>query len=118
MGFWEVFKNLKTILQNLNFCKKDILDFHRMRYTSRLPRFQYVLQNLPNHIKYQFIIIFLPSLGLEKNRVYDIKRYVRKLYTILPFEKAFAKYNCNVAYLGHPLLDAISTWKKEQNQII
>ena len=27
MGFWEVFKNLKTILRNLNFCKKDILDF-------------------------------------------------------------------------------------------
>ena len=28
MGFWEVFKNLKTILRNLNFCKKDILNFH------------------------------------------------------------------------------------------
>jgi lipid-A-disaccharide synthase len=27
MGFWEVIKNLPTILRNLRFCKQDILQF-------------------------------------------------------------------------------------------
>lgn len=27
MGFWEVLTNLRTILGNLDFCKKDILQF-------------------------------------------------------------------------------------------
>ena len=27
MGFWEVFINLRTILKNISFCKRDILDF-------------------------------------------------------------------------------------------
>ena len=27
MGFWEVFINLRTILGNISFCKKDILRF-------------------------------------------------------------------------------------------
>jgi len=27
MGFWEVIKNLSTILRNLRFCKEDILQF-------------------------------------------------------------------------------------------
>ena len=28
MGFWEVIKNLRTILGNLAFCKKDIANFN------------------------------------------------------------------------------------------
>jgi len=27
MGFWEVLKHLPTVLKNISFCKKDILDF-------------------------------------------------------------------------------------------
>ena len=51
----------------------------------------------------------------KKNRVYDIKKYVRELYTILPFEKDFYEnIIVMLPILGTPLLDAISTWKKEQ----
>lgn len=28
MGFWEVAKNIGTVLSNLRFCKKDILSFN------------------------------------------------------------------------------------------
>ena len=116
MGFWEVFKNLKTILRNLNFCKKDILDFHpNALILVDYPGFNMRIAKFAKSHQIQFIIIFLHKFGLGKNRVYDIKKYVRELYTILPFEKDFyAKYNCDVTYFGHPLLDAISTWKKEQ----
>ena len=34
------------------------------------------------------------------------------MYTILPFEKAFyAKYNIDVEYYGHPLVDVTSSYK-------
>jgi lipid-A-disaccharide synthase len=41
-------------------------------------------------------------------RVHKIKRYVDRLYTILPFETDFyAKYGIEVDYSGNPVLDAI-----------
>ena len=27
MGFWEVLLNIKSIINNLSFCKKDIIEF-------------------------------------------------------------------------------------------
>ena len=118
MGFWEVFKNLKTILRNLNFCKKDILDFHpNALILVDYPGFNMRIAKFAKSHQIPVYYYISPQVwAWKKNRVYDIKKYVRELYTILPFEKDFyAKYNCDVTYLGHPLLDAISTWKKDQD---
>lgn len=117
MGFWEVFKNLKTILRNLNFCKKDVLGFRPdALILVDYPGFNMRIAKFAKSHQIPVYYYISPQVwAWKKNRVYDIKKYVRKLYTILPFEKAFyEKYNCDVAYLGHPLLDAISTWKKAQ----
>ena len=116
MGFWEVFKNLKTIFQNLNFCKKDILNFRPdALILVDYPGFNMRIAKFAKSYQIPVYYYISPQVwAWKKNRVYDIKKYVRELYTILPFEKDFyAKYNCDVTYLGHPLLDAISTWKKE-----
>ena len=118
MGFWEVFKNLKTILRNLNFCKKDILDFHpNALILVDYPGFNMRIAKFAKSHQIPVYYYISPQVwAWKKNRVFAIKKYVRELYTILPFEKDFyAKYNCEVTYLGHPLLDAISTWKKEQD---
>lgn len=116
MGFWEVFKNLKTILRNLNFCKKDILDFHPdALILVDYPGFNMRIAKFAKLYKIPVYYYISPQVwAWKKNRVYEIKKYVRELFTILPFEKDFyAKYNFNVTYFGHPLLDAISAWKKE-----
>ncbi len=43
-----------------------------------------------------------------KDRIEKIKRYVNKMFVILPFEKEFyAQHNINVEFLGHPLLDIV-----------
>ena len=108
MGFWEVFMNLKTILRNLNFCKKDILDFHPdALILVDYPGFNIRIAKFAKSHQIPVYYYISPQVwAWKQNRVYDIKKYVRKLYTILPFEKAFyAKYNCDVGYLGHPLLD-------------
>jgi lipid-A-disaccharide synthase len=42
------------------------------------------------------------------SRVHQIKANVDRMYVILPFEKDFyAKYNCEVDFVGHPLLDVV-----------
>jgi lipid-A-disaccharide synthase len=49
----------------------------------------------------------------KKNRVYKLKRTVDRMMVILPFEKDFYRtYGMDVAFVGHPLLDAIEP--KEQ----
>ena len=111
MGFLEVILNLRTILGNLSFCKRDILEFQPDAlilvdypgFNMRIAKFA-KQQNIP-----VYYYISPQVWAWKKNRVYDIKKYVKKLYAILPFEKAFyAQYDYEVEYLGHPLLDAVA----------
>ena len=114
MGFLEVILNLRTILGNLSFCKRDILEFQPDAlilvdypgFNMRIAKFA-KQQNIP-----VYYYISPQVWAWKKNRVYDIKKYVKKLYAILPFEKAFyAQYDYEVEYLGHPLLDAVAKYE-------
>lgn len=111
MGFWEVFKNLRTILKNLRFCEKDIMDYKpdivilidypgfNLRVAKKLDR---------KGIKIAYYIS--PQLwAWKKNRVHSIKKYIDKLHVILPFEKDFYKqFDYSVEFVGHPLVDAVN----------
>ncbi len=119
MGFLEVLMNLRVILSNIRFCKKDILQYQPDAlilvdypgFNMRIARFA-KKHNIP-----VYYYISPQVWAWKKNRVYDIKKYVTKLYTILPFEKAFyAKYNYEVEYLGHPLLDAVSNYRSSRQE--
>jgi len=116
MGFLEVLMNLRVILGNIKFCKKDILQYQPDAlilvdypgFNMRIAKFARA-HNIP-----VYYYISPQVWAWKKNRVYDIKKYVTKLYSILPFEKDFyAKYDYEVEYLGHPLLDAVSNYRKE-----
>jgi len=116
MGFLEVLLNLKTILGNIRLCKNDILDYQPDAlilvdypgFNMRIAKFAKA-HNIP-----VYYYISPQVWAWKKNRVYEIKKYVTKLYSILPFEQDFyAQYNYKVEYLGHPLLDAISNYRKE-----
>ena len=110
MGFVEVALNLKTILNNLQFCKKDVLAYQPdvvilvdyPGFNLRMAKFLH-----KNGIKV-FYYISPQVWAWHKSRVKDIKKYVDEMFVILPFEKDFyAKHNFSVHYLGHPLLDAV-----------
>lgn len=111
MGFLEVVLNLKTILNNIKICKKDIeeskpdciifIDYpgFNMRIASWAKE-----RNIPT---YYYIS---PQIwAWKENRIKQIKRDVDKMYVILPFEKEFyeKKHNFPVEFVGHPLIDAI-----------
>lgn len=118
MGFLEVLLNLKTILGNIRLCKKDILDYQPdALILVDYPGFNMRIAKFAKKYNIPVYYYISPQVwAWKKNRVYDIKKYVTKLYAILPFEKDFyAQYDYEVEYLGHPLLDAVSNYRKEHS---
>lgn len=112
MGFWEVLKNLRTIVRNLRFCRQDILDFK----PDAVVLIDYPGFNLriAKWAKKQGIRVFYyisPQLwAWHSSRVHAVKRDVDKMLVILPFEVDFyKKYGLEVEYVGHPLLDALES---------
>lgn len=124
MGFLEVVKNLRTIMRNMAFCKQDILDFQPDAvifidypgFNLRMAKWLYKYQ-LKNTFKTKRFYYISPQIwAWHTSRVHDIKKIMDKVFCILPFEKDFyKKYNYDVDYIGHPLLDVVKKAKSEQN---
>lgn len=119
MGFIEVIANLRTILNNLSVCKKDILEFKPdvvvlVDYPGFNLRIAEFLKE--NNIKV-FYYISPQIWAWKQSRVHKIKRTVDKMYVILPFEKDFyKKFDYDVEFTGHPLLDEIEERKKNNSE--
>lgn len=110
MGFVEVLFNLKTILTNISFCKKDILSFKPDAIILvDYPGFNLRIAEWAHQEGIKVIYYISPQIwAWKKNRVFKIKKYVDEMIVILPFEEEFyAKYDYPVSYVGHPLLDAL-----------
>ncbi len=115
MGFVEVAMNLRTIFRNLDFCKKDIIDYK----PDAIILIDYPGFNLriAKFAKEQGIKVFYyisPQVwAWHKSRIKQIRKDIDKLFVILPFEKDFyAKHHVEVDFVGHPLLDAIANYQQ------
>lgn len=114
MGFVEVLSNLKTIIRNIAFCKKDIDVFQPDALVLiDYPGFNLRIAEWAKAKGITVVYYISPQVwAWKQSRVHKIKRFVDKMYVILPFEKAFYKqFDFDVAYFGHPLLDAIEEYK-------
>ncbi|MEZ4921926.1 MAG: lipid-A-disaccharide synthase [Crocinitomicaceae bacterium] len=114
MGFIEVLMNLKTIMGNIRFCKEDILKFKPdVLVLVDYPGFNLRIAEFAkaNGIKVHYYIS--PQIwAWKQNRGFKIKKTVDEMYCILPFEKEFyKKFDMEVHYVGHPLIDAIQDFK-------
>ncbi|MFL5786743.1 MAG: lipid-A-disaccharide synthase [Flavisolibacter sp.] len=111
MGFTEVVKNLPTILDNLKFCKKDIEEYNPdALILIDYPGFNLRIAKWAKEKNYKTIFYISPQVwAWKEGRVKTIKKVVDKMLVILPFEKEFyAKWNYNVEYVGHPLVQVIN----------
>ncbi|MGQ7945545.1 lipid-A-disaccharide synthase [Flavobacterium sp. WC2509] len=111
MGFVEVLFNLKTVLNNIEICKKDITQFNPdvIIYID-YPGFNMRIAKWAKEIGYKNHYYISPQIwAWKENRIKAIKHDVDKMYVILPFEKDFyeVKHNFPVTFVGHPLIDAI-----------
>jgi lipid-A-disaccharide synthase len=116
MGFVEVLMNLKTILTNIKFCKKDILKFNPdALILVDYPGFNLRIAEFAHKHQINVHYYISPQIwAWKQNRVHKIKKVVDQMYCILPFEKDFyKKFDVEVNYVGHPLVDAIENFKSK-----
>jgi len=117
MGFAEVLMNLKTILNNIDFCKKDIIAFNPdVIIFIDYPGFNMRIAKWAKQKGFDTHYYISPQIwAWKENRIKAIKRDVNEMYVILPFEKDFyeKKHHYKVHFVGHPLIDAINQFKEK-----
>ncbi len=110
MGFSEVIMNLRTILNNIKICKKDIQEYKPDAVILvDYPGFNLRIAEFVKSLGIKVYYYISPQIWAWKTgRVHKIKKFVDRMFVILPFEKEFyAKYDYEVDFVGHPLLDAM-----------
>ncbi|HET8885890.1 MAG TPA: lipid-A-disaccharide synthase [Salinimicrobium sp.] len=115
MGFSEVLMNLRTILKNISFCKKDIEAYQPDALIFiDYPGFNLRIAKWAKENKIPTHFYISPQIwAWKENRIKDIKRDIDQMYVILPFEKEFYenKHQFPVHFVGHPLIDAIKKFE-------
>jgi lipid-A-disaccharide synthase len=113
MGFWEVAKNLPTIMGFIKECQRDIM----ANKPDVLVLVDYAGFNMriAMFAKKQGIKVFYyisPKVwAWNQSRALKIKENVDHLFVIFPFEVEFFKgYEYDVDYVGNPLLDAVASF--------
>ena len=120
MGFVEVILHLPTIIRNLSYCKKDLLEFKPdVLILIDYPGFNLRIAKFAKQKGFRVVYYISPQIwAWKQSRIKLIKKVVDKMLVILPFEKQFyEKFNMKVVYVGHPLIDAIES-KPINNSIV
>lgn len=113
MGFVEVLMHLRTILSNISLCKKDIAEWKPDAVILvDYPGFNMRIAPTVKELGIPVFYYISPQVwAWKQNRVYKIREVVTRMFCILPFEKAFyKKFDYDVDFVGHPLLDAVNAW--------
>jgi len=117
MGFIEVIKNLRAILDNLKLCKKDILEFQPdVLVLIDYPGFNLRVAKWAKEQGFKIVYYISPQVwAWKENRVHKMKQCIDKMLVILPFEKEYfkTKWDWDVEYVGHPLAEEIENRKSE-----
>ena len=116
MGFAEVLMNLRTIFRNLDFCKQDILQYRPdALILIDYPGFNMRIAKWAHAQGLRVIYYISPQVwAWKEGRVRQIRETVDKMLVILPFETAFyQKWNFNVEYVGHPLVEVIDRFRAD-----
>ena len=112
MGMIPVLLNLRTIFKNMNICRQDIAQYKPdvvvlvdyPGFNLKIAKYVKTKCNIP---VYYYIS---PKIwAWKKYRIKDIRKYVDKMLSILPFEVDFyQQYNYKIDYVGNPTVDAIA----------
>jgi lipid-A-disaccharide synthase len=114
MGFIEVVLNLRTIFKNIKRCKDDIAK-HQSDVVILVdyPGFNLRIAPFVKSLGIKVVYYISPQIwAWKQSRVHTIKKVVDRILVILPFEKDFyKKFDVDVAFVGHPLVDATEAYQ-------
>jgi lipid-A-disaccharide synthase len=118
MGFIPVLLHLRTILNNMKACQEEIKRYQPdvvilidyPGFNLKIAKFVKTQLNIP---VYYYIS---PKIWAWKQyRIKDFRRYVNRMFCILPFEvDFFNKLNYPVDYVGNPSVDSVAFYKEQQ----
>lgn len=118
MGFIPVVLNLRTILNNMKTCREEIRRFRPdvvilidyPGFNLKIAKYVKTVLRLP---VYYYIS---PKIWAWKQyRIKDFRRYVDRMFCILPFEtEFFRKLDYSVDYVGNPSVDSVAHYKEKQ----
>jgi lipid-A-disaccharide synthase len=120
MGFAEVVANIRTILANMKFCKRDMLAYcPDLVILVDYPGFNIPIAKFAHENQIKTAYYISPQVwAWKEGRVKTLRKVIDKMLVILPFEKDFyAKHAYEVSYVGHPLIEIIEGYRINQNNI-
>lgn len=112
MGFSEVLRNLRTIFGNLSVAKKALRESKcDALILVDYPSFNLKLAKEADKIGLPVFYYIAPKVWAWKEwRVKSLRRYVRRVLSILPFEEAyFAGKRVDAVYVGNPSREEIDS---------
>ena len=120
MGFIPVLLHLRTIFRNMDFCKKDIVDWQPdVVILVDYPGFNLkIAEFVKKHTDIPVYYYISPKIWAWKEyRIKNIKRDVDELFSILPFEVDFFKgHEYPIHYVGNPCVDAVDAFQKTSQE--
>lgn len=116
MGFIPVLLHLRTILRNMRACEEDIRRYRPdvvilvdyPGFNLKVARFVHTELGIPVHY-----YISPKVWAWKRYRVKSFRRYVDRMYCILPFEPDFfRKLDYAVDYVGNPSVDSVEAYRE------
>lgn len=118
MGFIPVLLNLRTILNNMKTCQEEIRRYRPdVVILIDYPGFNLkIAKFVKTELKLPVYYYISPKIWAWKQyRIKDFRRYVDRMFCILPFEtEFFRKLNYAVDYVGNPSVDSVAQYKEKQ----
>lgn len=121
MGFIPVLLHLNTILKNMKQCKKDIVSWApHVVILVDYPGFNLnIAKFLKNKTAIPTYYYIAPKIWAWKEwRIKSIKRNIKELFSILPFEVDFfeKKHHYPIHYVGNPTAHEVSLFQKSYTE--
>jgi len=119
----KIFRNMRLMKQKIREWEPDVL------IPVDYPGFNMPMARFASGQGIRVFYYISPKVwAWKQRRVRSLKRYVNRLFTILPFEKEFfRRFQMEVEYFGNPLVDQVAwfreqfigaeSWKKQQDLV-
>ena len=121
MGFVPVLLHLRTIFRNMSRCKKDIIAWHPdvvilvdyPGFNLNIARFLKQKTDIP-----AFYYISPKIWAWKEWRIKAIRRDIKELFSILPFEVPFyeEKHHYKIHYVGNPTAHEVHSFLKAHHE--
>lgn len=110
MGVLEVVQNLGKIRKNLKYCRQDLEAYKPdVLILIDYAGFNLRIAKFARGIGFRIFYYISPKIwAWKQSRIHKIKKYVDRMFVILPFEVDYYKsFDFQVEYEGNPVVDAV-----------